>query len=77
MKYLKTQTKEYIYKNPEINTTISLQNNNYALKILKLADNDDKNPRMLKIDNLLCYFTVKHTGNWRMHLKIKAKQSKC
>lgn len=51
MKYLKTQTKEYIYKNPEINTTIRLQNNNYALKILKLADNDDKKSQNITAKN--------------------------
>jgi len=51
VKYLKTQTKQYIYKNPEINTTIRLQNNNYALKILKLADNDDKKSQNITAKN--------------------------
>lgn len=51
MKYLKTQTKQYIYKNPEINTTIRSQNNNYALKMLKLADNDDKKTQNITAKN--------------------------
>ncbi len=51
MKYLKTQTKQHIYKNPEINTTIRWQNNNCTLKILKLADNDDKKSQNITAKN--------------------------